>query len=1243
MDEVNKDTNKLNQINNLCNPLCPELPPAPQYSAIIDSGCTGHYFPPEYPVENVTETQNGLQVTMPDSNKIRSTHTANIPIPTLPLAATKAFIFPHLHSALLSVGQLCDSECHVTFSKENVKIYNEDNELVTVGQRDNNTGLWKIQLPIPTQPSSHHLFQHQANGIIKRDTPISDLCKFLHASLFSPTLSTLESAIKNGFLDSFPAFTLKAVRKYLPPSIATTKGHMTQEKQGIMSTKKEKTPTSIPEQEGLKTGTFMCHVIDEQTGKTFSDQTGKFPCHSSKGYKYIFVMYDYDSNAIIAEPIKNRSESELIRAFTKLHDYLMQHGSKPQFHTLDNECSQALIAAMERNQVKFQLAPPNMHRRNAAERAIRTFKDQFLAGLASLDPTFPMHLWDRLIEQANISLNLLRPARLNPKLSAYAYLNGAFNYMKTPLAPPGIKIEMHEKPNNRPSFGYHSTSGFYLGPAMNHYRCYRVYIPTTSGERITDTIQFFPTRFRMPASSSMDKAIQAAEDLITVLNNPEPSSPFLAFGDEQKNALQTLANIFKVSLPKPTINQNALQQEKQVTSLPRVVDPTPLPRVQTPTPIPTTAQPTSSYQPSHRYNTRLQRQRQQRNHQINAAIAYTQALANPVLDPDSGKLLEYRDLIKGKDKIVWERGMSNEMGRLAQGVGTRMPHGTDTIKFIKYSDMPTNKKPTYARIVSELRPHKPDPFRIRITAGGNLIVYLDDKSQPTSDIVTAKILLNSVLSTPNAKFLGLDIKNMYLHSGLPTPEYMRIRKELVPQEIIDQYQLHDYFHNGYLYCEIQKGLYGLPQAGKLAHDKLKKHLKQYDFQPCTVTPGLWKHKTRDIVFCLVVDDFGVRYTKKEDADFLIQCLRTEYDLHEDWEGELYIGMALKWDYTARTLELSMPGYVEEALKRFAHPTPITPQHSPFKWTRPVYGQSIQYAKEEDTTPVLNTNDTKRVQQVVGTFLYYARAIDNTMLPALNDIAAQQSAPTETTATQITQILDYAASHPDAVIKFQASDMVLHIHSDASYLSAPKARSKVAGFFYLSSRPTNPKHPENDIVPLNGPIHVVSKRLRNVMASATEAETGGLFYNGQEAIPLIRALEEMGHPQPPTPIQTDNYTAYGIVNSSIRQRKSKAMDMRFYWIQDQCNRNQFKIFWKPGHTNLADYFTKHHATSHHTHMRSVYLHEPTRENHVLQATGLPSHSDWQGCVDLGIPPYPIGVNNATSQVNPASLKVKLKVS
>lgn len=163
---------------------------------------------------------------------------------------------------------------------------------------------------------------------------------------------------------------------------------------------------------------------------------------------------------------------------------------------------------------------------------------------------------------------------------------------------------------------------------------------------------------------------------------------------------------------------------------------------------------------------------------------------------------------------------------------------------------------------------------------------------------------------------------------------------------------------------------------------------------------------------------------------------------------------------------------------------------------------------------------------------------------------------------------------------------------------------MGGFFFLSSFPRDPKHPANPPPPLNGAVHIVCKTLRNVMSSATEAETGGLFYNGQEALPITRALEELGHKQPPTPIQTDNSTAYGIVTSSIRQRRSKSMDMRFYWIQDRCANNDFLVYWKPGRTNLGDYFTKHHPTSHHQQMRPIYLHQAT---HIFTQTG------WQGCI------------------------------
>ena len=179
------------------------------------------------------------------------------------------------------------------------------------------------------------------------------------------------------------------------------------------------------------------------------------------------------------------------------------------------------------------------------------------------------------------------------------------------------------------------------------------------------------------------------------------------------------------------------------------------------------------------------------------------------------------------------------------------------------------------------------------------------------------------------------------------------------------------------------------------------------------------------------------------------------------------------------------------------------------------------------------------------------------------------------------LLDYAATHPNAVICYHRSDMILKIHSDASYLSEKEARSRAGGYFFLANKNDNQ---------YNGPIHILSTILRNVMASAAEAELGALFENAKEAAPMRIALIELGHPQPATPIQVDNLTAHGIVNSNIRQRKSKAINMRFYWVKDRVRQKQYKVYWEPGTNNRADYFTKHHPTAHHRKVRGDYLHQ-----------------------------------------------------
>ena len=154
--------------------------------------------------------------------------------------------------------------------------------------------------------------------------------------------------------------------------------------------------------------------------------------------------------------------------------------------------------ALHKAQLKYQLVPPHIHRANKAERAIQTMKGHLKAGLATVDPDFPIHEWDRLLDQCELTLNLLRASRLNPKLSAWAFLFGEFDYMKTPLAPPGTKCLVHLKTSQRPTWSPNGEEGWTIGWSPEHYRCIKVFFTKTRSERDCDTITFFPTAIPYP-------------------------------------------------------------------------------------------------------------------------------------------------------------------------------------------------------------------------------------------------------------------------------------------------------------------------------------------------------------------------------------------------------------------------------------------------------------------------------------------------------------------------------------------------------------------------------------------------------------------------------------------------------------------------------------------------------------------------------------------------------------------------
>jgi hypothetical protein len=144
--------------------------------------------------------------------------------------------------------------------------------------------------------------------------------------------------------------------------------------------------------------------------------------------------------------MKSRSASEWVKAYDSIHQELTVKVVKPNLQTLDNKASTALKNFFTAHNIAYQLVPPHCHRRNAAERAIRTFKEHFVAGLSSVDPSFLIHLWDRLLPQKEITLNVLRTSRLHPQLSAAAHYHGLVDYNKTAFSPPGCKIIAHEKP-----------------------------------------------------------------------------------------------------------------------------------------------------------------------------------------------------------------------------------------------------------------------------------------------------------------------------------------------------------------------------------------------------------------------------------------------------------------------------------------------------------------------------------------------------------------------------------------------------------------------------------------------------------------------------------------------------------------------------------------------------------------------------------------------------------------------------
>jgi hypothetical protein len=200
--------------------------------------------------------------------------------------------------------------------------------------------------------------------------------------------------------------------------------------------------------------------------------------------------------------------------------------------------------------------------------------------------------------------------------------------------------------------------------------------------------------------------------------------------------------------------------------------------------------------------------------------------------------------------------------------------------------------------------------------------------------------------------------------------------------------------------------YRLPQAGIIAQELLKEQLAKYGYHQSKIIPGFCSHKTRPICFTLVVDDFTIKYINEVDATHLIDALIRDNTITVDKEATKYIGLTIEWDYKNGKVHTYMPGYLKKAMIRFGHEKPSKIQNSqhPHKITQ--YGTQIQYAEEEDESPPLNIEETKYVQAVTGTLLYYGRAVDSTILTSISSLTTEQAKLMQKTMETVKQLLDY---------------------------------------------------------------------------------------------------------------------------------------------------------------------------------------------------------------------------------------------
>ena len=254
----------------------------------------------------------------------------------------------------------------------------------------------------------------------------------------------------------------------------------------------------------------------------YTNQTGAFPVTCKKGNKYIMILCKIDNNVIMSEAMQNRSSGKIVRTYLVLMQQIKAAEIRPNNHVLDNECSTEFKKAIKEQYLEHELVPNGQHRRNLAERALQTWKAHTIGSIRGVADTFLLGLWDEILPQLDMQVNILRFSNIHPKVYSWTVLNGAHNFNRHPLAPLGVEIQMLENPDKRKTWGVRINTGYYVGTSLEHYRHYWGCMKETKKIRVSDTVSFKHKNITNISITTGDAIVNAAHKLTSALRGSIP-------------------------------------------------------------------------------------------------------------------------------------------------------------------------------------------------------------------------------------------------------------------------------------------------------------------------------------------------------------------------------------------------------------------------------------------------------------------------------------------------------------------------------------------------------------------------------------------------------------------------------------------------------------------------------------------------------------------------------------------------